>query len=297
MKLFSDSKKWYKANLHTHTTLSDGKKTPEECEKIYKDHGYNVLALTEHRKTYISKEEDNFILLCSTELDTFYRGNGLGEHYHILGYGLPENYRFTELTGNNHPQELIDMINNLGGIPVLAHPNWSLNRPSFVATLKDIEIAEIFNSISGVPFNVDRYYSGQIFDLTALAGKRLNAFGSDDSHKYEGEECQSWTMIQPDEFTIPGILQAMRDGKFYASRGPEFYQIELDEEKVFVKCSKCVRAEFYSELANTPNRTVVTPEGSCEYVYKFHQYEPYIRIEIVDEKGNKACSNFMLTGK
>ena len=37
-----------KINLHTHTTQSDGRRTPEEAAKIYKDAGYDAIALTDH---------------------------------------------------------------------------------------------------------------------------------------------------------------------------------------------------------------------------------------------------------
>ena len=36
----------YKANLHCHTTFSDGAFTPEEIKKTYKEHGYAVVADT-----------------------------------------------------------------------------------------------------------------------------------------------------------------------------------------------------------------------------------------------------------
>ena len=39
MKLFDETLPWYKANLHTHTTVSDGKATPEEAIRLYKDAG------------------------------------------------------------------------------------------------------------------------------------------------------------------------------------------------------------------------------------------------------------------
>ena len=38
----------YNANLHAHTTDSDGKLTPEEACKYYKEHGYSILAITDH---------------------------------------------------------------------------------------------------------------------------------------------------------------------------------------------------------------------------------------------------------
>ena len=34
---------WYKGNLHTHTTLSDGKKTPDESIALYREKGYDFL--------------------------------------------------------------------------------------------------------------------------------------------------------------------------------------------------------------------------------------------------------------
>ena len=37
-----------KVNLHMHTTLSDGSKTPEEAAEIYKKAGYDVVAITDH---------------------------------------------------------------------------------------------------------------------------------------------------------------------------------------------------------------------------------------------------------
>ena len=38
----------YKANLHSHSNLSDGELTPEEMVKAYREHGYSVLAITDH---------------------------------------------------------------------------------------------------------------------------------------------------------------------------------------------------------------------------------------------------------
>ena len=39
---------YYKANLHSHSTLSDGGITPAEMRAAYKAKGYSVLAVTDH---------------------------------------------------------------------------------------------------------------------------------------------------------------------------------------------------------------------------------------------------------
>ena len=38
----------FKANLHAHTTLSDGGITPEDLRALYKAQGYSILAYTDH---------------------------------------------------------------------------------------------------------------------------------------------------------------------------------------------------------------------------------------------------------
>ncbi|NIR03497.1 MAG: phosphotransferase, partial [Gemmatimonadales bacterium] len=45
---FESSGSWYRANLHAHTTLSDGDLSPEEAAEFYRRAGYQVLAITDH---------------------------------------------------------------------------------------------------------------------------------------------------------------------------------------------------------------------------------------------------------
>jgi hypothetical protein len=47
---FADAQemRWYKGNLHTHTLWSDGDDFPEMAALMYRDNGYNFLALSDH---------------------------------------------------------------------------------------------------------------------------------------------------------------------------------------------------------------------------------------------------------
>ncbi len=45
--LLPESGKFYKANLHLHTTISDGRMTPEEVKQAYMEQGYSLLAYTD----------------------------------------------------------------------------------------------------------------------------------------------------------------------------------------------------------------------------------------------------------
>ena len=46
--LIDKNLKQYKANLHCHTNISDGRLTPLEVKELYKSHGYSVIAYTDH---------------------------------------------------------------------------------------------------------------------------------------------------------------------------------------------------------------------------------------------------------
>ena len=53
---------WLRGNLHTHTTVSDGKLTPEECIRLYKEKGYDFLCITDHHKSRMGGVEDGVLI-------------------------------------------------------------------------------------------------------------------------------------------------------------------------------------------------------------------------------------------
>ena len=46
--LLSPDVNFYKANLHCHTNISDGKISAEEIKAHYKKNGYSIIAYTDH---------------------------------------------------------------------------------------------------------------------------------------------------------------------------------------------------------------------------------------------------------
>ena len=59
---------FYKANLHVHTTVSDGEITPEEIKRIYMEQGYSVVAFTDHEVMVPHPEltDESFVAITST---------------------------------------------------------------------------------------------------------------------------------------------------------------------------------------------------------------------------------------
>ena len=83
----------YKADLHCHTTVSDGRLTPLEIKELYMSEGYSIVAYTDHREYVWHKELDRFDLSMSAP-----------EGYRIL-LELPAEYSSGKMTVNGEEQE------------------------------------------------------------------------------------------------------------------------------------------------------------------------------------------------
>ena len=79
--LISPDKKQYKANLHCHSVLSDGCKTPAELKEMYKSHGYDILAITDHERPHDhqSLADKDFMML--TGYECYIRPNARYDKY------------------------------------------------------------------------------------------------------------------------------------------------------------------------------------------------------------------------
>ena len=61
--LIPQNGRFYKANLHTHSTVSDGHLTPEEIKRVYMENGYSIVAFTDHEILLPHNEltDENFL--------------------------------------------------------------------------------------------------------------------------------------------------------------------------------------------------------------------------------------------
>ena len=289
MIIGKDQSKWYKGNLHTHTTLSDGHMEPEQAAELYRERGYDFLAFTDHWVYSPGKGSPDFLLLSGIEYDiTRDVRDGL---YHIVGIGMeqePALIRGMPLS----PQTIIDEIVRVGGIAILAHPAWSLNRTSEVAKLTGLSGCEIYNTVSGFPWS-GRPYSGCFLDELATRGVYLPCMAADDTHYYAGDEARSYLMVQADSLTRDSILKALRIGNFYATQGPHF-SFELKDERAVVKTTPAKYIAFFTDLVWSPNR-IASGENLEEAVYKIQPGDYFVRVEIYDAEGRAGWSSFLLT--
>lgn len=287
MRLFHENKPFFKGNLHTHTTNSDGKMDPQDTIALYKQHGYDFLSITDHRvRTTDVMDHEGMLVLPGTEMDFALPGQTI----HLVGIQVP--LSIADFDRAQGPQAFISLVNKQGGAAILAHPLWSFNDADTICALQGLCAAEIYNTASQPPWNPDRADATGILDYAANRGSLLRTVASDDTHNYNGDECRSATMLQADNLTPEGIISALKEGTFYASLGPEFVQVEYDGNTVSVTCSPVRSIFFHTNLPWAPKRCVLG-EGIThgEYRVQHDMGDAYVRVIIEDEHGLRAWAN------
>lgn len=275
-----------KINLHLHTTESDGCRTPQEAAAIYREAGYDIIAVTDHWKYRESGEIGGLRILSGAEYNIG-GGNGAEGVFHILALGCS---REPGVKNDDGAQDIIDEINRCGGLAVLAHPAWSLNTAEQTAHLQGIGAAEIYNTVSGAGES-SRPYSGDFVDACACRGRLYPLLADDDTHLYNGEdETMSYIMLDcGPEASDAEVLEAVRRKKFYATQGPEVHLFR-EGNRITVKCSPVCRISFFSNAVWARDRCVRgsnLTQHSCEVL----PFETFIRAEVTAADGAKAWSN------
>jgi hypothetical protein len=277
--------KWFKGNLHTHTTKSDGQRSPEQVIALYAGQGYDFLALTDHWCYGGTCQVDGLLILSGCEYDT--GSDPRDGIFHIVGIGMASQ---PDLSAQPRPpaQSLIDAIAAAGGLAILAHPAWSLNTPEQIRPLHGLAGTEIYNSVSGLPHSA-RPYSGQIIDQLACEDRLMPSFAADDSHFYDGEETKSYIMVRSESCTREALLAAISRGDFYATQGPHF-SLAIKKDRLEVACSPADRVVFYSNVVYS-NHCSTNGSNLTSAVYPFSGTERFIRVEITDSQGRVAWSS------
>lgn len=93
----------YKCDYHIHSYFSDGTMKPTEIVKMYKEKGYDLIALTDHdgvdgvKEAMIAGEALELKVIPGVELAVSYAGNKGETELHLLGYHIDiENPQLTE---------------------------------------------------------------------------------------------------------------------------------------------------------------------------------------------------------
>ena len=279
----------WKGNLHCHSTESDGQLTPAQVVARYEAAGYDFLAVTDHRVVVDPASlRSRMLLLPGAELDYIL----LKKHrqaVHILGIGVGMDLMDTPGLMDS-PQQGIDGILSSGGLAIFAHPAWSLNDPETIEELRGLSVVEVYNHLSDDPWNGRRGDSGEVLDLCCADGCCLPFLAGDDSHFYAGEECHSAVIASAPELTRSAVLDALAQGRVYASQGPRILEMRIEDGFLFLRCTPAEQIIFNSNLLYRRDRVLLSP-GVTQARYPIAERETFLRVEITDAAGKRAWSS------
>jgi len=275
-----------KAQLHCHTTNSDGAFSPEKLLRMYRDAGYSFVCITDHNRVtrYEELNGRDFVAIHGTE-DTVSRFlPPLGPHMGRLFVDAP--------LRDGSAQRRIDQTVAGGGIVSLCHPSWTGNlwtgawSREAIDHLSGFHLVEIWNPHSNSDEDVRRWD-------TALrhAGPEQPVWGVavDDCHRQD-QFNRGWIMVKVSEVSATGLRNALLHGSFYASTGPSV-DFGVDGGTVHVKVSSPGRIRF----VDAGGRTRLEVQGGSGR-YQAEGKEGYIRAECVTDGGRAWSQPFWVTG-
>ena len=301
MILFSNSKNIYKANMHCHTTVSDGSFSPVEIKEIYKNRGYSVIAFTDHDKliAYDYLNDKDFLAINSIEVAINANMPGVPFRsipcYHFNLYAVRPDMAAPKLPDMAYDD--IDAINDYikkrtdeGFLVCYNHPYWSMQTYKDYAGLKGCFAMEIYNHGCEV---TDGYYgyNPQVYDEMLREGHRLHCFSTDDNHNWNkgfDDSFGGFININSESLSYKDIMDALQRGDFYSSQGPEIYEISIEDDILNIRCSPARLIVVY-----TIDRKCYTQAGTnlTEASFKLDGDNGYIRVMCRDKDKKDANSN------
>ena len=184
--------RWYKGNIHTHTTESVGDADPEKVVGWYRRHGYDFLVLSDHNHLTIfeygagKRRFRRPLLVPGEEVSANIKGGTVP--IHINGVGLSRVVEPTD-AGEVVPtiQANVNAIRQAGGIPSINHPNykWAFDH-THLRLVEGLSLLEVFNghpstNVYGGP---GKFSYEEIWDGVLSAGVVVFGVATDDSHNY-----------------------------------------------------------------------------------------------------------------
>lgn len=326
---------FYKANLHSHTTCTDGSLSPKELKEVYKSMGYSVLAYTDHNIMVPHQDlaDEAFLPLNGYEIDVDeieYSEERLmevaykGKSCHLCLIALESDnlkqvcfHRVKYLTNGNTWQnkdyvqfyeeepdyvryytpecinEIIRRGREHGFFVTYNHPTWSLENYEQYSKYENMNAMEICN-YSSFHAGYDEY-NPRVYDDMLRDGKRIYCIGADDNHNGQSasdwDSGGAWVMIKAEKLQYRTITKALENGHFYASQGPEIYELWVEDGRLYVITSDAERIQFNFGTRHVDS--CLAKEG--QYINtastELNPFHVYVRVTVQDHRGRHANSN------
>ena len=290
-------KDWYKGNLHTHTTESDGDADPEFVVNWFMEHDYDFLVLSDHNhRTILEHEVEGGPLMvpgeevsASIEIGTI--------PIHINGIGIS---RVVEPTHGDDIvrtiQANVNAIHDAGGIAQLNHPNfrWAFDH-THIQQVRGADLLEVYNGHPQVNlYGAEGKFSNEeIWDAVLSAGTVIFGTATDDSHRYYDHHPgmsnpgRGWVVVRASELTVDAIVDGLATGEFYSSTGIVLSELEQSMDSISLEIEQ-ENDLIYTTMFSGKNGRMLAEKVGLTASYSINGDEGYVRATVRSSSGGKA---------
>ncbi len=283
--------RFYRGNLHTHSTNSDGKHSPEDVCRMYKEAGYDFLSLSEHFMEYFGYpisdtrhlRDEGFTTLIAVEL---HQGKTeVGETWHVLAVGVPHDFAKPS-EGETSPQ-IAQRAADAGAFIGIVHPSWYGLTVKDAKTIECAHAVEIYNH--GSKIEVDRGEDWPFCDQLLNEGWRLSAYATDDAHQMTHDAFGGWMMVQAESLDPDALLESMKAGRYYSSTGPKIHDLRIEGDEVHIECDP---AYVISVQGRGSRSKTEVGDGLTRASFPIEKYQDaYMRLTVMATDGKRAWTN------
>lgn len=296
LSAFDKPGRFWRGNLHCHSTRSDGALPPEEVARRYRAAGYHFYCQSDHfmaefgypvTDTTAFRSAD-FTTILGAELHAPSLQNG--EIWHILAVGLPAD--FAPLMDGETGPDLARRAQAAGAFVAIAHPQWYGLTLDDARTLAFADAIEVYNHTCAV--QADRPDGTYMLDQMLLDGLHLNAIATDDAHFRDQTHSNAdafggWVMVKAETLTPDALLAALKAGDFYSSQGPELHHITITGDHLTVHCSAVDRVTVLGPRARSATQSGTSMTMASLPLGGFNG--DWLRVVVIDAAGKRAWSN------
>ena len=297
---FTAPGRFYRGNIHCHSTNSDGVLPPAEVCRRYRMEGYDFISLTDHfvgRFGYpvtdtVPYRTEGFTTIPGVEAHAGAMSNG--EIWHILGIGLPPDFEppnvpdFQPRPDQETGPEIARRMAEAGAFVSITHPDWSQLTLEDARLIDAAHAVEVYNH--GCQVEADRGRGHHIADWLLTEGRHVGLIATDDSHFWDPDAFGGWVMVKAEALEPEALLAALKAGHYYASQGPELHGITVEEDHVVVQSSSVTRMILQGGTSRTSHlwgRDLTEGRIPRQKLAG----SSYLRVTVIDAEGRAAWSN------
>lgn len=286
---------YFRGNIHSHSTRSDGLLSPADVVEAYRERGYDFVAITDHflaRYGYPITDTTGFRTSCFTTLlgaEMHVKGLDNGILWDLLAVGLPPD--FCPQAENETDVALARRAQAAGAFVAIPHPAWNgVVHSDGLRLIEAVDAIEIHNE--GHTLDSDRGSGWYLADSLATAGhRRFSTFAADDAHFKTDrfDRFGGWINVRAKSLDPGSLLAAMKAGHYYASTGATIRNVEITATEIIVETEPA--AGIMLGGAGTV-RQYVRGDGLTRAVFSRPLFQPaFFRVIVVRSDGKKAWSS------